>query len=244
MSAAAAWGRLRSTKLPISQSKRRRKRTGRGRARAAGWSPPPPRARCASPARSKVAVSARRPASASSRTSASQRARRPSGGKAERVGQAEPIAAEHRAQRRAAAAAGDVGRGEGIGEQRLHRGAGHAEDRAIAEREQGARQADLLDQQASKVAGSVAAQGRASGPSGISRWTIASASDRKPEQDQRAASSGRLRAGARSRRSSAAHAGPARPSVGNRFATPEPLHDRMVEPARAARISGRADSRF
>ena len=48
-----------------------------------------------------------------------KRSGRAAGGKRQRLGEAEPIAADHRAERGAARCAADVGRGEGVGEHRL-----------------------------------------------------------------------------------------------------------------------------
>ena len=59
----------------------------------------------------------------------------PLAAKAQRLVSAQPVGGENRAERAAAAAAGDVGRGERIGEKRLQGCARHAENCSVAERQ-------------------------------------------------------------------------------------------------------------
>ena len=117
------------------RGQRPRQRADRQARRAAG-SPSPPAAR---PARA---------AGASARSAPRHRADRQSASGAD---EAEIIGGHHRAQRRAAGRAGEVGGGERVGEQRLDRRARRAERRAIGEREQGARQAKLDQHRAGEV---------------------------------------------------------------------------------------------
>ena len=128
---------------PSASRSRRKKRRGRGRAPAPGWSPRPRQGAMASPARSRVAVSASAAGEQRAGASATSAPAAPHAASASGSVEPEPIAAEHRAQRRAAAAAADVGRGERVGEHRLQRSAADAEHRAITRGQQGPRQAEL-----------------------------------------------------------------------------------------------------
>ena len=200
ISAAAAWARLRSTKIahqPVEGVVEGEGGGGEGQRQAGQRSGGELMAR---PASSRVAVSALRPAKRHQQP-APERA----GGAAGSEGTADGVGSpansrHHRTQRGAARCAGDVGRGEGVGEHRLQGRAADPEHRAIAQGQQGAGQASSIRIRSARP-GSIAAAPRCSGARGSSSRCAAAAPSKAEgsKQPHRAPSSA-----ARPRRSSAA----------------------------------------